>query len=88
MEPDLAAVGPLQQVDAPHQCALSGAGQADNAEDFSLPDGQAHILQCLHLIVAGAEGFAEMIQFKQILQKSSLLSNQTIITTGRAGGMH
>ena len=57
-EEDLAVGGPLQQVHAPHQCALARAGQADDAEDVAGLDGEVDVLQGRHSAFAGAEGLA------------------------------
>lgn len=57
-----AGSGFFQQVDAAHQSAFACAGQADDAEDLSLPDGQIDILQGMNGIFAAAECFAYAFQ--------------------------
>ena len=56
-----AAGGPLQQVDAPYQGALSGTGEADDAEDLAGLDVQVDVLQCGDSAFAAAEGFGQML---------------------------
>ena len=58
---DGAAGGPLQQVHAPHQGALAGAGEADDAEDLPGPDVQVDVLQGPDLALAGAEDLGQVL---------------------------
>ena len=53
---DLAAGGGLQQVDAPQQGALAGAGGADDAGDVALLHREVDVPQDL----MGAEGLAQV----------------------------
>ena len=53
---DLAAAGGLQQVDAPQQRGLAGAGGADDGDDIALLDGEVDVPQNL----MGAEGLAQV----------------------------
>jgi hypothetical protein len=57
---DGAAGGPLQQVHAPDQGALAGAGEADDAEDLPLADIQVDVLQSVDGALALAEGLGEI----------------------------
>ena len=57
MEQNIAAVRPFQQIDAANQGAFARTGQANDAEDIALLDGDGHILQCVYLIFAAAKGF-------------------------------
>ena len=43
MEADLPLIGALQQVDAPQQGGLAGAGGAQNAGDIAGVDSEVHI---------------------------------------------
>ena len=62
VQDDLAGRGPLQQVDAAHQRGLARAGEADDAEDFAVPDGQRHIPDCVHVFLprAGLKRLADL----------------------------
>ena len=59
--PDCSTGRAFQQIDTPHQGALSRAGQPDNTEDFPLPDVQIDILQCMDGLRTLAEGFCQML---------------------------
>ena len=68
VEQHTAFIGMLQQVDAAHQGALTGAGQTDDAEDLPRLHRQGNILQCCHLIVTAAEDFRQLSDLNNGLQ--------------------
>ena len=53
--------GPLQQVHAPHQGALAGAGETNDPEDLPLLNVQIDVLQGMDGALAGAEGLVQML---------------------------
>ena len=57
-----AGAGPLQQVDAANQGALSGAAHADDPEDISVRDLERHVFQSLHPPVGSQKFFANLFQ--------------------------
>ena len=61
---DLAACGPLQQVDAPHQRALARAGHADDAVDVPILNGKGDVLERVYPSGgAGIKRLADVFQF-------------------------
>ena len=54
---------PLEEVDAAHERALSGAAQADNAEDLPVLDAQVHIPQRVDVAGRRGVGLVEMFDF-------------------------
>ena len=59
----LALGGAFEQVDAAHQGALARAGQADDAENFTVVDGEIDVLQRDDLLIRRLVGLAEVPQF-------------------------
>ena len=71
VEPDVAGIGFLQQIDAAQQRGLAGAGRADDAHDLAAVDLQVDALE--HVEVA--EGLFELFDFDDgIVRHSVLLS--------------
>ena len=61
VDPHLALGGPLQQIDAPHQRALTRAGQTDDAEDLPVLNGQVDVTQGGDAAGGGLIGLAQML---------------------------
>ena len=57
MEQNIAAVRPFQQIDAANQGAFARTGQANDAKDIALFNGDGYILQCIYLVFTAAKGF-------------------------------
>ena len=53
--------GTLQQVHAPHQGALAGAGETDNSEDLPLLDVQADVLQGMDGVFTRSKGLVQVL---------------------------
>ena len=54
--------GPLQEVDAPHQGALSGPAEADDAKNLAGADLDGHVLQGADLVLAAAEALGQVLE--------------------------
>ena len=64
VDDDLAAGRLLQQVDAPHQRALTGAGHTDDAVNVAVFDGEGDVLESVYPAgCAGIKCFADVLQF-------------------------
>ena len=71
MEENLAAIRPLQQIDAAHQRGFTGAGQADDSENLALFHRDIHMLQSFNLITAVTEGLRQIFHLDNRFQSHS-----------------
>ena len=79
MEQDTALIRPLQQIDAAHQGALSGAAETDDAKNIALLHGNGYILEGTDLAFTGAKGFAQGFEFNDSRQKITSLETKNAL---------
>ena len=65
--------GALQQVHAPNQGGLAGAGQADDAENLAFVDGKVDVIQRMDAAFAIAEAFGKSFDFNNGVRQSNQL---------------
>jgi hypothetical protein len=61
VDQDAALVGAFEQVERTDECALAGAGTADDAEDLALGDVQVDVLQGDDVALVGLVGLVEVL---------------------------
>src|SRR5450830_1443013 len=66
VEDDVAGGRTIQQVDGAHQRTLTGTAAADDAEDFSLADGQVDVAYCVNRAAAALEALGYPPYFNHI----------------------
>ena len=69
LEGNGATGGSLQQVDAPQERALTGAGGTDDGDDIALVDGEINVPEH-HM---GTEGLGKMFDFQNFHYRSPLI---------------
>ena len=79
---DLTGGGGLQQVDAPQESGLAGAGSADDGDHIAAAHSEVDVFENL----MGAEGFAQVLDFQDLFHISGLPSCACIPCSARQMG--
>ena len=72
VDDDLSGGGPLQQIDAPHQCGLTRPAHAHDAIDVAVADGKGHVLEGMKHSLGGGEHLGYVFQFDHWIALPSL----------------